>query len=153
MKSYEQLFDENARTEYIPDSLRVRAIAIMKRFNIRGICDGMYICNCIAFGSGMGDGNSHFKDGEISNIQKTADYLLNAYACNIFPEDKADLMQILKTGFLEKERYIKGLKNHVKHLENDKKRWRGVDGFRFDYAEKCRKETVETINNINGGIW
>ncbi len=44
----------------VPDNIRQAACLALYRFTIVGICDGMYICNLIAYESGSGDGQGSF---------------------------------------------------------------------------------------------
>ncbi len=121
----------------VPENIKQRAKLIMKRFVIKGLCDGMYVANCIAFDNGTGDGKGHFSEGEIKpeNVDKIVKYLMAAYKCNIFPRDKEDLTEIIRTGTLSKERMIAGLKNSIeirheliRHYEETK------DAFHREYV-------------------
>lgn len=58
MRNYEKFFEGCD----VPVQLKKTAICIMRRFTILGICDGMYICNVIAFESGFGDGKGAFPE-------------------------------------------------------------------------------------------
>ena len=44
----------------VPENVKTRAKNIMRRFTINGLCDGMYIANCIGMDNGTGDGKGHF---------------------------------------------------------------------------------------------
>ena len=110
----------------VPENIRKRVALIMRRFTIFGICDAMYIANCIAYDNGSGDGKGNFKEAEITEIKKIAKYLSYAYGCNIFKEDLEDLEQILRDGELPKDRMISGLKKsaqirreEINNMKND----------------------------------
>ena len=114
----------------VPEYIKTRAKLIMRRFTINGECDGMYISNCIAFENGTGDGHGSFGEGEIAEdkVGKIVSFLMNAYKCNIYPCDREDLTEIIRTGTLPKEKMLSGLKNaarirreHIRRIRNTKK--------------------------------
>lgn len=82
----------------VPPALKNIVSQIIKTWNIRGVCDGMYIANVIANDSGFGDGQSHFDmEAEISikNPEKIASWLQYAYGFNIPKSDVPKLTEIL----------------------------------------------------------
>lgn len=46
----------------VPETIRVAAKLVCKRFCITGKCDPMYICNVIAFETENGNGASFFEE-------------------------------------------------------------------------------------------
>lgn len=98
----------------VPESIRKRVALIMRRFTIFGSCDAMYIANVIAYENGSGDGCGHFDDYAITQVNKITRALMNAYGCNIFPEDKDALEDIIANGTLSKERMLEGLKGSIR---------------------------------------
>ena len=79
----------------VPENMKNTAIAVMKRFAIHGLCDGMYICNRIALTAGIGDGCGHFTGDTIEEVVKPAESLHAAYGCNIRKEDLPELKVML----------------------------------------------------------
>lgn len=100
----------------VPENIKKRVTLIMRRFTIFGLSDGMYIANCIAQGNGAGDGCGKFENREVAeqNVGKIVKSLMGAYGCNIFPEDKEDLTEIIRTGSLEKKRMLRGLESSIR---------------------------------------
>lgn len=142
MKNYKKYFENYE----VPERLKNTAIAIMKRFTIYGICDGMYICNTIAFNGGIGDGNGIFTGSSISNIPQIARKLQSAYGCNIFKEDLKELENILESGELDKTTATSGINAYIskckKEIESNKDSWR------IDYLNRCIAEATETLQMI-----
>ena len=82
----------------VPGALKEIVSRIIKTWNIRGLCDGMYIANVIANDSGFGDGQSHFDmpaGASINNPGKIASWLQYAYGSNIPKTDIPKLIEIL----------------------------------------------------------
>lgn len=130
----------------VPEGIKNRAINIMKRFNIIGVCDGMYISNVIASESGSGDGQNHFKGCDtVANHDSIADFLTRVYGCNIMKDDRADLMDILRDGEISNERMTEGLKKCIKQYCDEKKRF-SRDKWRVEYLDKCITSAKELIN-------
>lgn len=102
----------------VPENIRKRVSLIMRRFTITGLCDGMYIANCIAYDNGTGDGKGHFQEGEITEVSKIVNFLMGAYGCNIFPCDKETLEDIIANGTLPKDSMISGLKSAIQIRKN-----------------------------------
>lgn len=89
----------------VPIALKEIVSQIVNTWNIRGLCDGMYIANVIANDSGFGDGQSHFDmsaGASINNPGKIASWLQYAYGSNIPETDIPKLIEILSRG-TEKE--------------------------------------------------
>lgn len=82
-KRYEKYFEKYD----VPEKLKKTAIAIMQRFIITGLCDGMYICNTIAYICGIGDGCGTFTGDNITDIENIARTLQACYGCNIYKDD------------------------------------------------------------------
>ena len=132
----------------VPDNIKVRALAIMTRFQINGLSDGPYISNVIAYESGTGDGAGNFTGGDVANIDRIADFLTRAYGCNIFKDDRADLIDILQNGTITYNRMIDGLRKYIKHCRGEIERFKGRDGFRVDFARKCISWAADTIDDL-----
>ena len=82
-------FNEAFKRYQVPERIRKASENICTEFNIKGICDPMYISNVIAFESGSGDGQSNFVSDEILNTLEIAKRLQGSYGCNI-PKDKVN---------------------------------------------------------------
>ena len=126
------VFERNFEGYNVPEKLRETSMAIMRRFVMTGICDGMYIANVIADESGLGDGQSHFNggDGEF-NVKASADFLLRAYGCNI--DNREDLEEIIATGTLPRNRMREGLLSELRKFKAEKK---VCDEYRRPYAQR-----------------
>lgn len=109
MKNYNVFFEGYK----IPERIKNTTIAIMQRFSINGLCDGMYISNVIAHTCGIGDGQGNFTSDEITDFEKIAVNLQSVYGCNIFKKDTRELESILETGTLNKSQAIIGLNEYI----------------------------------------
>lgn len=107
----------------VPERIGNTAIAIMRRFTITGTCDGMYICNVIAYENGIGDGQGNFTgDGNaLRNIPGTARFLQHAYGCNIYQEDIEELEEILATSAFDKSKATHGIQKYIAECRKEKK--------------------------------
>lgn len=62
-----EFFDEaftnpvTRQADFVPADIRRLSERICRSYNIKGICDPMYIANVIAFELGLGDGQGNFK--------------------------------------------------------------------------------------------
>lgn len=126
----------------VPEKIKKVAIAIMQRFTITGICDGMYICNVIASTCGIGDGEGNFTGDEITEYDKVARALQSSYGCNIGKDDVAELAEILQYGRIDKDKGICGLKKYISACISEKQT---CDSWRTDYLNKCINEARETL--------
>ena len=135
----------------VPESIRHTAIEIAKRFQLHGVCDAMYVANCIAQESGSGDGKSHFTSDVITNCDKIAAFLARAYGCNIFPDDMQDLTDILENGSISDERMIEGLNKYIEYCRSEARRWTGRDDWRVEFERKCAKWAQIAIDEIKNG--
>lgn len=81
----------------VPLNLREISEKICKEFNIKGICDPMYICNVIAYESNIGDGDGNFTGYDISNVSIIAKRLQKAYRFNI-PENEIKKLEFILAG-------------------------------------------------------
>lgn len=124
----------------VPERLKNTALVIMNRFCIRGLCDGMYICNAIARTCGIGDGCFTFYSGDITDYPKVAAYLQSSYGCNIFVEDLPELEEILRTGKPDKEQALAGIQKYLKKCLEE--RCTCAEG-RVDYINQCIKRAKE----------
>lgn len=118
----------------VPENVKERAKLIQKRFAIFGQCDGMYIANCIANVNGSGDGNGTFQDADIDekNVDRIVKILMTAYKSNIYPEEKADLEEIIRAGTLPEKRMLEGLKTAIRLR---KERIQRIRNSRRDYTK------------------
>ena len=127
------------------ERLKNTALAIMNRFTIGGLCDGMYICNAIARTCGIGDGCFTFYNGDIVNYPKVAEYLKMSYGCNISMEDLPELEEILRTGKPDKEKSETGIAKYIKACESEKET---CDEWRKDYLDRCIAQAKENLSII-----
>ena len=125
------LFEENFNGYEVPEKLKAVAIAIMKRFVLTGVCDGMYIANVLAEESGMGDGQSHFNGRNLEISPSAADFLMGAYRSNI--DSREDLDEIIRTGALSADKMRNGLQGLLKELKAEK---RTCDEVRKPYVQR-----------------
>lgn len=142
MRDYKKFFEGYD----VPEQLKETAICIMRRFTIFGICDGMYICNVIAFESGFGDGKGNFPGKIQIDISKSADHLMRAYGYNIHNHDTEDLEEILRTGKLDIPKATIGLKDDIDFY---KKEIRSCgEAWRKDYLQRCIHAAELTLNEL-----
>lgn len=127
-------FDSTFGGTTVPERLKKTALAIMNRFSIGGMCDGMYICNAIARTCGIGDGCFTFYSGDIINIPKVAEYLKLSYGHNISEEDIPELEGILRTGKPDKEKAVLGINKYIADCKSEKG---SCDDWRRDYLDQC----------------
>lgn len=138
----------------VPLHLIESASLISFRWNINGICDGMYIANVIAHARDEGDGESHFtfegpsefvkdNNGEmVDSAEKAAQHLIQAYGCNIPKEDRPELIRIIKERNLDLEQSMHGMQSlksfYSAMIETD-------DTYRRDYHKKCMQQIEDSI--------
>jgi len=81
----QEFFIEAFKGYNIPKNIRNISESICREFNIKGICDPMYIANVIAFELCLGDGCGNFNDNKpnFDNVNKLAERLKYSYGCNI----------------------------------------------------------------------
>ena len=119
----------------VPEQLKVRASAVAERFSLTGICDPMYVANMIAFKNGLGDGCGHFTEWEEPCCpDETAEELIGAYGCNMFPEEKGELAEIIRTGEIDPALYEKGLRRFMKEC---RRIGAAGDKWRREYMRGC----------------
>lgn len=129
----------------VPEKLKQIASLIMFRFNIHGNCDGMYLCNVMANQSGSGDGCGIFNSDYV-NPSVAADFIRNAYKCNISSDDMEELTYIIEQADLKKDvesdmvRSLSKWKEELKRVRHDE--------FRESYIKKNIHEYEEKINWI-----
>jgi len=87
----------------MPDDLRCFSEAVCDHFNIRGICDPLYIANVTAYELGRGDGCSNFSaarraagDDFSQRCDQVASRLAFAYSSSI-GTGKEDLLKLART--------------------------------------------------------
>ena len=139
-------FDLQFKGYQVPERLKDTAIAIMQRFTIYGICDGMYICNKIAHTCGIGDGNGIFTGDDITEIHRVAEALQSAYGCNICKSDIEELEDIITTGKLNKEKAKRGIK---KYISNCRKEMKTCDELRVDNLHQSINEAKDNLRLIS----
>lgn len=115
----------------IPDNIRQAASLVMYRFTIDGICDGMYICNTIAYESGSGDGQGNFMEPARIDVRKAARAIQDAYGCNIGRGDIDELAMILDTGKLDYSVARAGMLRDMRELKQQQHT--SADSWRKDY--------------------
>ena len=127
----------------VPEPVKKRAVAIMQRFTIGGICDGMYIANCIAYDTGIGDGcGKFFAEKPVENIRRAAEFLQRAYGCNIFPEDIEELENIISTGRINQNLAIPGINRFIDRCKKEKKT---IRPWMSEYLDKCIVDARDTL--------
>lgn len=126
----------------VPERLKKTALAIMERFCISGVCDGMYICNRIAATCRNGDGNGHFYSDKITDIPLVARSLQAAYGCNIRKEDIPELEEILATGTLDHDKASAGIKQFIKDCSMEKMK---CPEFRINYLDRCIQVSINEL--------
>lgn len=141
MRNYDEFFIGYK----VPEKIKRTAIAIMKRFTINGLCDGLYISNIIAYTSGGGDGQGHFSNDNISNIETIASRLQSAYSCNIFKKDIREFETILELGKLNKKQALNGISEYIAVCQSEKNT---CDEWRKEYLNKCINRAKETIKDL-----
>lgn len=97
----------------------------------------------------IGDGCSNFTgdlaDDASYDASRAAEYLQAAYGCNIYKEDIEELAEIIRTGQLNKEKSIKGIKKFIK---NCKKEIKTCDSQRDSYLNSCIIEARLTLMSL-----
>ena len=132
----------------VPERLKEITACIMKRFTINGLCDAMYICNVIAQENEIGDGMNNFHSDIISYPERAARCLRNAYGCNIFDEDLAELTEIIRNGMLNKEKAEAGIRKYIQKYMDEQKACK--DDWRKEYLSHhimAAKETLQMLNS------
>jgi len=81
----QEFFTEAFKGYNVPTNIRNISEGICKEFNIKGICDPMYISNVIAVELNLGDGCGNFNNNipNLDNVNKLAERLRFSYGCNI----------------------------------------------------------------------
>lgn len=126
-KRYARLFEQYQ----VPDNIRQAACLVMYRFTIDGTCDGMYICNTIAYESGSGDGQGNFMEPAKIDVRKAARAIQDAYGCNIGRGDIDELAMILDTGKLDYSVARAGMLRDMRELKQQQHT--SADSWRKDY--------------------
>ena len=132
----------------VPEAIKTRVLAILDRFTIQGLCDGMYIANVIAHHTGCGDGagtftgTPEFSDKECVQL---ADILQRSYGCNVFRRNLPELIDILSTGKLDIEKASEGIEDYIDAITKEKqtcKEWRR------DYLDRQILKAEETLKRL-----
>ena len=134
----------------VPERYKNIASCLIRRFDISGSSDGMYICNCLAYDSGTGDGRGKFT-GDAVNIPKCASFLQHAYACNIYPDDMQELEEILLTGELNAQKALDGLLAYIRRIRNEKPLENG-GRYTKRYIRRCVHNAADAIDEIKGTL-
>jgi len=81
----QEFFNKAFKSYNVPVNIRNISENICREFNIKGICDTMYISNVIAVKLGIGDSCGNFNDNKpnLENVNKLAERLKYSYGCNI----------------------------------------------------------------------
>ena len=130
----------------VPEKLKQTASLIMFRFNIEGICDGMYLCNVMAHQSGSGDGCGSFTSDYV-NTDIAADAISGAYKTNISSNEREELSYMIEHNALSKQ--------VIQNMESSLDRWKNMlrqnhDEWRTSYLEKnisIYEEKMEWLKN------
>lgn len=138
-------FNEYFEGYNVPGRLKNTAIAIMRRFSIYGLCDGMYICNVIANTSGIGNGLGVFTGDGITRIPRIAKELQCAYGCNIFEEDIEELEEILSNGVLDKGKATAGIEKYIEKCKEQKKLRQDWEADIFDRRIRDAKAELQSL--------
>ena len=141
MRDYKKFFEGCD----VPEPLKKTAICIMRRFTIFGLCDGMYICNVIAFESGFGDGKGRFPGEMQVDVSKSAGRLMRAYGCNIHKRDIEELEQILRTGKLDIPKAAVGIRDFIYFAKREEKT---CGPLRENYLRRCIHEAEVTLDEL-----
>jgi len=81
----QELFTEAFKGYNVPSNIRNISEGICNEFNIKGICDPMYISNVVAVELNLGDGCGNFNNNKpnFDNVSKLAERLKFCYGYNI----------------------------------------------------------------------
>ena len=134
----------------VPERYKQIVSCIIRRFDLTGLCDGMYISNCIAYDSGCGDGCGHFT-GDNVEIKKSALTLFYAYGCNIFSDDLPELEEILETGELDPVKAVPGLRRYAKRMGAEKPLEKG-GRYTEEYIYRCIHNSADAHDEMNGTL-
>ena len=134
----------------VPEKYKNIASCLIRRFDITGSSDGMYICNCLAHDSGSGDGCGTFT-GDAVNGEKSAAFLLNVYACNITRPDLQELTDILISGELSPVPAVSGIRSYIYRMRKEKPLECGGK-YTEQYIKRCIHNAADAIDEINGWL-
>ena len=81
----QEFFTEAFKGYNVPSNIKSISESICNEFNIKGICDPMYIANVIAVELNLGDGCGNFNSNKpnLDNVGKLAERLKFSYGSNI----------------------------------------------------------------------
>ena len=134
----------------VPERYKEIASCMIRRFNITGAADGMYICNSLAVDSGCGDGHGNFTGDDVK-IDKCTDFLKYAYGCNIFPEDIEELKDILKTGELTPSVAVPRIRSYARMMRREKPLERG-GRYTENYIRTTVHNAADAIDELTGSL-
>lgn len=141
----QKFYEEKFAGYSVPERIRRTAIAIMQRFTITGLCDGMYIANVIAYNCNIGDGAGNFYGDDISKPEEAAKELQSAYGCNIFKKDIGELEEIIRNGYLDMEKAKTGISEYIAFCKEEK---RTCDQWRMKYLDRCIQFALDVLQNL-----
>lgn len=134
----------------VPEHYKNVASCIIRRFNISGSADGMYICNCLAHASGTGDGRGNFTTGDVK-IEECARIILNAYACNIRTTDSEELQEIIKTGEINPVFAVPGICSAIRLVRRETPFERGGRHTK-QYILRSVHNYADALDEITGSL-
>ena len=134
----------------VPEKYQEIASCIIRRFNITGAADGTYICNCLAYDSGCGDGRGNFTGDDV-NIEKCSSFLLHAYGCNILPEELPELQEILKTGELTPSIALPGIRSFIQRMRHEKP-YESGGRYLKSYIKRSIHNLADAIDELTGSV-
>lgn len=132
----------------VPERYKQIVSCIVRRFDLSGCCDGIYMCNLIANESGTGDGCGNFT-GDAVNIKRSALSLFRAYP--IDPDDLPELEEILETGELNPKKAIPGLRRYAKKMRAEKPFEKG-GRYTEAYITRCVHNAADAHDELSGTL-
>lgn len=131
----------------VPERYKNIASCIIRRFDISGSADGMYICNVIAHCSDCGDGCGKFTGDDV-NIEKSASFLKSAYGCNIMDFELPELKSILLTGEINAREAVPALRLYIHRMRKEKPLESGGK-YTKRYIMRCIHNAADAIDEIS----
>ena len=134
----------------VPANLRKIVAAIMRRFTICGLTDGMFIANRIARVDGTGNGGGEFTTGIVTHQEQVAEALRAAYGQNIEEEDLPELCEILRTGKIDPESSLTGLRRYIQKCKAEMAECDLVREHYLKNQIKAARDTCEWLMDYKG---
>lgn len=135
----------------VPFVLRLTVSNIIRRFNIAGMIDGMYLANVIAYESGFGDGAGKFTAGRVKDPGKVADRIMNAYRASIDKDSRDELELMLVSARLYRHTAVNGLKRLIRSMRKEKSYEEGGRYTKY-YIRHYIHNATDAIDEINGAL-